>query len=289
MRRPGCPGCFQAPESHRRYPSAVSNAVETAALLTPCIGVCTLGEDGQCLGCWRSGEEIARWSRMNDEERLYLMDHILPERERLARHAVLPEREALRHALYPLDRIPHGRGCNHDELADLLPHGVLREAAVLVGLVPRAAGTAVLLTRRTDDLRHHGGQVSFPGGAIDRLDAGVVAAALRESHEEIALAAAQVEPLGFLDPFSTISGFRVTPVVAVVDRDFVARPNPDEVAEVFEVPLAYLLEPRNLRQVELDYRGRRRAVLEYDWPGQRIWGATAAILANLRQRLQAAP
>ncbi len=223
---------------------------------------------------------------MNDDERSYLMDRVLPQRERLAAHAALPERETLARALHPLDRIPDGQGWNHDELADLLPPAGLREAAVLVGLVPREAGTAVLLTRRTDALRHHGGQVSFPGGGIDRLDAGVVAAALRESREEIALPPSLVEPLGFLDPFATVSGFRVTPVVAAIDRGYVARPNPAEVAEVFEVPLAYLMEPRNLRRIELDYKGRRRAVLEYDWPGQRIWGATAAILSNLRQRLE---
>ena len=285
MRRPGCPGCFQAPESHRRYPSAVSNAVETAALLTPCIGVCTLGEDGQCLGCWRSGEEIARWSRMNDEERLYLMDHILPERERLARHAVLPEREALRHALYPLDRIPHGRGCNHDELADLLPHGVLREAAVLVGLVPRAAGTAVLLTRHTDDLRHHGGQVSFPGGRIEPGDPSPAAAALREAREEVGLQATQARLLGYLDPLLTITGFRVLPTVVLVDPGFQPVPEPGEVAEVFEVPLELLLDPGQLDTIELQFGGRARHVFQYRYQPQRIWGATASILYNLRERL----
>ena len=139
--------------------------------------------------------------------------------------------------------------------------------------------------RRTDGLRHHGGQVSFPGGRIEPGDVDSVAAALRESHEEIALTSLQVSPLGFLDPFTTISGFRVMPVVAVIDPSYVARPNPDEVADVFEVPLDFLMAPENLRRVEVDYRGRRRVVLEYDWPGQRIWGATASILFNLRERL----
>ena len=192
----------------------------------------------------------------------------------------------MRRALHPLGAVPGAPGWNHEELIDLLPPGQLAEAAVLAGLVPRAEGTQVLLTRRTDGLRHHGGQVSFPGGRVEPTDADVVAAALRESHEEIALPATQAVPLGFLDPFTTISGFRVVPVVAVIDPSFVPQPEPNEVADVFEVPLDYLLAPDSLRRVEVDYRGRRRVVLEYGWPGQRIWGATAAILFNLRERLE---
>jgi len=92
--------------------------------------------------------------------------------------------------------------------------------------------------------------------------------------------------LGYLDPFVTITGYRVMPVVAVIDPAFVAVPQPDEVAEVFEVPFDYLMDPANLHQVEIDHRGRIRHVLEYGWPGQRIWGATAAILYNLRRRLE---
>ncbi|WP_101064663.1 NUDIX hydrolase, partial [Xanthomonas phaseoli] len=109
---------------------------------------------------------------------------------------------------------------------------------------------------------------------------------LRESCEEIALGAQHVHAIGYLDPFVTVSGFRVTPVVAVIDPAFVAVPQPDEVADVFEVPLAYLMDPDNLRSVELEFRGRPRRVLEYDWPAHRIWGATAAILLNLRRRLE---
>lgn len=258
------------------------------AVLSPCIGVCTLGEDGLCEGCLRTTSEIACWSRMNDDERLRLMETVLPVRERERRPFVqrLPEGERLRRALYPLDATPQQAGWNHDELADLLPAGPLAQAAVLAGLVPRPQGTQVLLTRRTDGLRHHGGQVSFPGGRIEASDADPVAAALRESQEEIALPAVQVAPLGFLEPFTTISGFRVVPVVAAIDPAYVARPDPVEVADVFEVPLDYLMAPDNLRRVEVDYRGRRRQVLEYAWPGQRIWGVTAAILFNLRQRLE---
>ena len=257
------------------------------AVLSPCTGVCTLGDDGLCEGCLRTTAEIARWPQMNDDERLRLMESTLPGREqvRAGFDLLLPERQILRHALYPLANLPTLAGWNHEELADLLPPGPPVESAVLAGLVPRKQGTQVLLTRRTDGLRHHGGQVSFPGGRIEPSDIGPVAAAIRESNEEIALAASQISPLGFLDPFTTISGFRVMPVVAVIDPDYVAVANPDEVADVFEVPLDFLMAPKNLRRVEVEYRGRARAVLEYDWPGQRIWGATAAILFNLRERL----
>ena len=257
------------------------------AVLSPCIGVCTLADDGLCQGCLRTTAEIARWSQMNDDERLRLMESILPKREqaRAGFDSLLRERQALLDILHPLTAMPSQQGWNHEELVDLLPPGPPIESAVLAGLVPRQNGTQVLLTRRTDGLRHHGGQVSFPGGRIEASDLNPIAAAIRETGEEIAVAPRQIAPLGFLDPFTTISGFRVMPVVAVIDPDYVAVPNPDEVADVFEVPLDFLMAPENLRRVEVDYRGRRRAVLEYDWPGQRIWGATAAMLFNLRERL----
>src|SRR5690606_14189368 len=185
----------------------------------------------------------------------------------------LREQAALRAVLHPLRQRPPDPGWNRAELADLLPLQAPAEAAVLVGLVPRAGGTRVLLTLRTDGLRHRGGQVSFPGGRVEVADRGLLGAALRESSEEIALARHQAVPLGYLDPLLTISGFRVTPVVAAIDPEFIPRPEPGEVAQVFEVPLDYLMAPERLRQVGMDYRGRMRPVLEYDWPGQRIWGA----------------
>ena len=257
------------------------------AVLSPCIGVCTLDDDGLCQGCLRTTAEIARWPQMNDDERLRLMESVLPGREqvRAGFDSMLRERDVLRNILHPLSDMPTQAGWNHEELADLLPPGPPIESAVLAGLVPRKQGTQVLLTRRTDGLRHHGGQVSFPGGRIESSDRNAIAAAIRESNEEIALLPSQISPLGFLDPFTTISGFRVMPVVAVIDPAYIAVANPDEVADVFEVPLDFLMAPENLRRVEVDYRGRRRAVLEYDWPGQRIWGATAAILFNLRERM----
>lgn len=226
--------------------------------------------------------------RMEDEQRHALMRHVLPGRAAEARPfvAAFAEQQRLQRALLPLARAPAGPGWNEQSLEGLLSAQTPAEAAVLVGLVPRAQGTQVLLTRRTEALRNHGGQVGFPGGRVERADRNALVAALRESNEEIALTPAQVMALGYLDPLLTITRFRVTPVVAVIDPAFVPRPEPAEVAEVFEVPLDYLMDPAHLRQIEMEYAGHVRHVFEYDWPGQRIWGATAAILYNLRQRLE---
>lgn len=198
---------------------------------------------------------------------------------------------ALARALYPLDGPPALRGWNVDELDGLLaPDAPLREAAVLVGLVPRADGLQALLTRRTDTLRHHAGQVSFPGGRLEPDDGGPLQAALREACEEIGLPASQARPLGYLDPLATITGYRVTPVVAMLDPKFAPVPDPGEVAEVFEAPLDFLMAPQHLRRVDIEFRGRMRPVLEYATlataPTHRIWGATASILLNLRDRLE---
>jgi 8-oxo-dGTP pyrophosphatase MutT (NUDIX family) len=200
----------------------------------------------------------------------------------------------LQAALHPLASTPAGPGWNRAELDGLvLPATPAAQAAVLVPLLPREGGVQVLLTRRTDALRHHPGQVSFPGGRIEAGDADAVAAALREADEEVGLAPAQAHPLGYLDPLATVTGFRVLPVVARVDPGFVAVPDPAEVSDVFEVPLDWLLSPSNLQRVAIDFRGQRREVLEYarapSAPAQRIWGATASILFNLRERLERLP
>ena len=199
----------------------------------------------------------------------------------------LQEIAELRAALQPLDAVVPDTCWNHADLEGLpIPAAGLADAAVLVGLVPHAAGTTVLLTRRTDALRNHAGQVSFPGGRVEPDDADAIAAALREAGEEIGVPVHQISPIGLLDPLMTITGFRVLPVVAMIDRDYVAVPDPGEVAEVFEVPLAFLVDPANLGHHHVEFGGRRRRVLEFRYPAQRIWGVTASILWNLRKRLE---
>lgn len=193
--------------------------------------------------------------------------------------------ERLRLATHPVDRPPTGAPWNLDELDGLLSPGEPTPAAVLVGVVADAAEPSVLLTRRHDGLRHHAGQVSLPGGRIEPDDRDPAAAALREASEEVGLDPVQATVLGYLDPLLTITGFRVVPVLAMIDAEFTPVPDPAEVADVFEVPLALLLDPDRLERIELQFGGRPRSVLQYRYPPQRIWGVTASILFNLRERL----
>lgn len=161
----------------------------------------------------------------------------------------------------------------------------LRPAAVLVPLMDRSTGLTVLLTRRTDHLLHHPGQVSFPGGSAHEGDAGPVQTALREAEEEIGLQDHQVEIAGFLDLYQTVTGFLVTPVVGFVKPPFELSPDPFEVAEIFEVPFSFILDPGNheLRSMEFDGQTRQFYVLPYK--NYYIWGATAAMLINLYKKL----
>ena len=191
-------------------------------------------------------------------------------------------------ALHPLDCPPSGLAWNHTELIDLLPDQgrSLHPAAVLVGLIERQHGLQVLLTRRPETMRHHAGQISFPGGRIEATDVDPVAAALREAQEEVGLARNLARPLGYLDPLATITGFHVYPVVAMISAEFFAIRDPSEVDEVFEVPLAFLLDPDQVRHLEVDYRGSKRRLVEFRYQDYRIWGATAAMLVNFRERLE---
>lgn len=199
----------------------------------------------------------------------------------------------IRKSLYPLEALPAGEPWNLDELDGLLPETEnLTPAAVVVGLVPRPSGTTVVLTMRNADLRQHAGQVSFPGGRIEPQDNGPAEAAIRETEEETAIRSDQVIPWGWLDPLATITGFRVFPLVAELSVEIEPLANPDEVDTVFEVPLDHLLRPENLVHTDIEYRGRKRRVLEYapfDEGSARIWGATAAILQNMMQRVASVP
>lgn len=200
--------------------------------------------------------------------------------------------ERIARALRPLAETPPQAFWNHNEIDDLLPER-LRDAAVLVGVVDRPAAPQLLLTRRTEHLRQHAGQVSFPGGAVEALDADAVATALRETREETGIAASMIEPLGYLDPMATVTGFRVVPVVARIDPAYHAQPDPGEVAEVFELPLDFVLATDTLFHAEVPWQGRVRRIAELvRWPKRddlRVWGATAIILDNLRQRLDTHP
>jgi 8-oxo-dGTP pyrophosphatase MutT (NUDIX family) len=194
-------------------------------------------------------------------------------------------RARLERATHGLGAEPRGAPWNIAEIADLLPSAAaFRSAAVLVPLVPRVGGATVLLTRRTDQLTHHAGQISFPGGRIEDGDAGPVAAALRECQEEVGIAPAMVEPIGFLDALVTITGFRVTPVVALVDSAHRLVPDPDEVAEVFEVPFDFLMSPASHERRSREFRGRVRHYDVFPWQGRDIWGATASMLVNFAER-----
>lgn len=192
--------------------------------------------------------------------------------------------DEVRSALLPLSAPPCAPGWNHADMLDLLGHAQRRSAAVLLGL-REGVQPRLVLTVRTSHLQAHAGQVAFPGGSTDPGDTDALDTALRESEEEVGLDRKWVTPLGFLDCFETISGFCITPVVASIAAEAQLYPAPDEVAEVFEVPLAFFLEPTNLRRYTMEFRGQRRPMVEFVHGGHRIWGATAAMLLNLLQRM----
>ncbi|MBY0519366.1 MAG: CoA pyrophosphatase [Sphingomonas sp.] len=161
---------------------------------------------------------------------------------------------------------------------------MLLAAAVLIAVTDRAE-PGIILTQRTDTLRRHAGQIAFPGGRIDPEDSGPIAAALREAEEEIALPAHAVTVIGPIGRYRTGTGYEVTPVIGVVPPDLLYVPSEAEVAAVFEVPLAFLLDPANHREALVQWEGRERRYYEIFWDDRRIWGATAAIIVNLSRRL----
>lgn len=196
----------------------------------------------------------------------------------------------LRRAVRGLNDPPSAPAWNAGELADAIAATAPRRpAAVLVPLVRRGDALSILFTRRTEHLRQHAGQISFPGGGVEASDADAIAAALRETDEETGIAPELVEPFGYLDCLDTVSGYCVTPVVGFVGAGYSVRLQSAEVDEVFEVPLPFILEPQSLLRERILWRGRERDIFAFRWQGRRIWGATASILKNLLDRLENLP
>lgn len=176
---------------------------------------------------------------------------------------------------------------DHDLNPDLLPKGPLKLASVLVPLVLRPGEITVLLTKRTAHLQAHAGQISFPGGGIEECDVDAVACALRETEEEIGLPREHVEVVGRLDTYVVRTGFQVTPVVGLVTPPFAMKVDDFEVAEVFEVPLSFILDRGNHeRKMREDAGGLKREFWVMPYQDYYIWGATAGMLVNLCEVLR---
>lgn len=189
-------------------------------------------------------------------------------------------REHLRDRL----RLPAKSDIHGDEAA---PHGQGLPAAVLIGLVDRAGGLTVLLTKRTDHLKDHAGQICFPGGRIEPEDASVEAAALREAEEEIGLDPKKVDVIQKLNTYTTATGFHIHPVVGWIEPPFDIKPDDFEVAEIFELPLAFILDPANHQRQSYLRGDKRRSYYVLPYEGRFIWGATAAMLVNFSKLLTA--
>jgi 8-oxo-dGTP pyrophosphatase MutT (NUDIX family) len=165
------------------------------------------------------------------------------------------------------------------------PSAALRPAAVLVPLIDHPDGMTVLLTQRTAHLSAHAGQISFPGGRIEAQDADEIAAALRETEEEVGLPRELISVIGRLDTYVTGTGFEITPIVGIVTPRYTLAIDPNEVAEAFEVPLSYVLDPSNHNRTERESAGRTRVFFVLPYEGRNIWGATAGMLVNLAEVL----
>lgn len=175
----------------------------------------------------------------------------------------------------------HDADATMRKIAEVRP---IRPAAVLVAIVDHPEPT-VLLTQRAQHLRDHKGQISFPGGKIDKTDADPMAAALREADEEIGLKSSSIEPLGYLDLYMTTLGYRIMPLIARVEPGFELTLNAAEVDVAFEVPLAYLMSEANMEMHSRDWQGITRHFYAITFGERYIWGVTAGILRNMRERL----
>jgi 8-oxo-dGTP pyrophosphatase MutT (NUDIX family) len=162
----------------------------------------------------------------------------------------------------------------------------LKPAAVLMPLILHNE-PCVLLTQRTDHLARHAGQVAFPGGRAEPGDISLVETALRETHEETGIEPAFVTVAGFLDAYETGTGYAVLPVVGILSEGYALMPQQHEVAEIFEVPLGFLLDPASRKRETREFQGRRRSFYSFTFDGHYIWGATAAMLINFAERMSA--
>ncbi len=175
---------------------------------------------------------------------------------------------------------------DHDLNPGMATGGELTRAAVLVPLVDHGDGMAVLLTQRTDHLYDHAGQISFPGGRIETVDPTPAAAALRETEEEVGIPSGSIEIVGQLDNYETRTGFLVIPVVGLIEPPYPVTPDPFEVADVFEVPLPFILDPANHQRHARMFEGVERQFYVLPFEDRFIWGATAGMLVNLYEVLR---
>jgi len=182
------------------------------------------------------------------------------------------------------ETLPEGGDIDYLEPAQIQE---IRPAGVLIGIVPRRSGPTVILTERPKTMAQHPGQVAFPGGKVDPTDHDEVAAAVREAHEEVGLDPAAADLIARSAPYYTGTGFRIVPVLAVLPAGFEPVPEPGEVAEVFETPLDFLMEPANHQRRTGEWKGRDRAWFEMPHDGHRIWGVTAGIIHTLWRLLYA--
>lgn len=177
---------------------------------------------------------------------------------------------------------------DHDLNPGMAKPTELVSAAVLVPIVERDDGLTILLTQRTDHLSAHAGQISFPGGRMEEVDASIEDTALRETEEEVGLERRHVEIVGRLDLYVTRTGFEVTPVVGIVTPPFAINPDPFEVADVFEVPLSFIIDPKNHQKESRLHNGVQRQFYVLPYENRYIWGATAGMLVNLSEVLRKA-
>lgn len=173
------------------------------------------------------------------------------------------------------------------DLRDMIVRDGLRDAAVLIPVVDRRDGASVILTKRTEKLRSHSGQIAFPGGRLDPTDPTPEYAALRETEEEIGLAPSYVEVVGRMPDYVSGSGFRIAPILSVVRPGFRLSINPDEVDDIFEVPLAFLMNPQNHTRESRIWQNKERHFYTMPFGERYIWGLTAGIIRTLYERLYA--